>query len=439
MPGDFIHAAEESGVILELGRWVLETACSQGAAWHAQGHDVSISVNVSARQLAEPGFQTTVAAALAASGFDPGHLILEITETVLMQDTERTAIRLAALKEIGVRLAIDDFGTGYSSLAYLQQFPVDAIKIDQTFISGIARSREAKALIHTFVQLGKTLGLETVAEGIEDDAQLHHLREEQCVQRAGIPAGAAPRCDRRRVLPVALARGVATGEMRDGAEVYGAEVAVAVPATLRSDLLAGATLPASWYSDPELLRLEHERIFNRSWQYAGVLEQVTAPGAFFTCRVGDVPIVVVRDRSGELRAFVNVCRHRGHEVAQGCGQRETLQCPYHAWTYGLDGELRTAPRSDREPGFDRSEWSLLPAQVDTWGPLVFVNPDLAAAPLAETLGELPARWRRAASTRPPSPTAAARVSGWSTRTGRSWSRTSSSATTAPSPTRASAG
>jgi phenylpropionate dioxygenase-like ring-hydroxylating dioxygenase large terminal subunit len=172
--------------------------------------------------------------------------------------------------------------------------------------------------------------------------------------------------------------------------VYGACVAVAVPSTLRSELLAGSTLPASWYSDPEILRLEHERIFNRSWQYGGVLEQVTEPGTFFTCRVGDVPIVVVRDRSAELRAFVNVCRHRGHEVARGCGQRETLQCPYHAWTYELDGSLKAAPRSDRESGFDHSDWSLLPVLVDTWGPLVFVNPDLAAAPLGETLGDLPA-------------------------------------------------
>jgi choline monooxygenase len=116
---------------------------------------------------------------------------------------------------------------------------------------------------------------------------------------------------------------------------------------------------------------------------------VREPGSFFTCVAGATPIVVVRGRDGELRAFVNVCRHRGHEVAQGCGRRETLQCPYHAWTYDLDGSLRAAPRSEREPGFDHSDWSLRPALVDTWGPLVFVNVDLDAAPLAETLGELP--------------------------------------------------
>ena len=164
---------------------------------------------------------------------------------------------------------------------------------------------------------------------------------------------------------------------------------VALSPTLRAQLLHGRTLPASWYSDPEVLSLEHERIFKRSWQYAGVLEQAAEPGSFFTCSAGETPIIVVRGRDQELRAFVNVCRHRGHEVAQGCGRRETLQCPYHAWTYDLDGSLRAAPRSDRESGFDRADWSLRPAAVDTWGPLVFVNPDLDAAPLRETLGELP--------------------------------------------------
>jgi len=158
---------------------------------------------------------------------------------------------------------------------------------------------------------------------------------------------------------------------------------------LREQLARGLTLPASWYSDPDIFRLEQDRIFRHTWQYAGTVQHVADPGQYLTCRVGGVPIVVVRGRDRELRAFVNVCRHRGHEVAQGCGKRETLQCPYHAWTYDLDGSLRAAPRSDREPGFDRSEWSLVRAQVETWGPLVLVNPDLDAPPLAETLGDLP--------------------------------------------------
>ncbi len=165
--------------------------------------------------------------------------------------------------------------------------------------------------------------------------------------------------------------------------------AVDVASGLRAQLESGLTLPASWYSDPAVLALEQERIFKRSWQYVGVAADVAEPGQFVTCHAGEVPVVVVRDRDLELRAFVNVCRHRGHEIARGCGRRETLQCPYHAWTYGLDGALRAAPRSDHEPGFDAGSFGLLPVLVDTWGPLVFVNPDTAAAPLAETLGELP--------------------------------------------------
>ena len=160
-------------------------------------------------------------------------------------------------------------------------------------------------------------------------------------------------------------------------------------AGLREALEGGATLPADWYVDPGVLRLEQERIFTRSWQYAGRADQVSSPGDFFTCFAGHVPVVVVRDRSAELRAFVNVCRHRGHLVADGAGNRKSLQCPYHAWTYDLDGTLRQAPRSEREPGFETEAFSLLPASVETWGPLVFVNPDPEARPLAEALGPLP--------------------------------------------------
>ena len=160
-------------------------------------------------------------------------------------------------------------------------------------------------------------------------------------------------------------------------------------AGLASALARGETLPASWYSEPEILRLEQERIFARSWQYAGRAELVAEPGSYLTSLAGHVPVVVVRDRSGTLRGFVNVCRHRGHVVADGAGRRNALQCPYHAWTYDLDGTLRTAPRSEREPGFDASCYSLLPLAAETWGPLVFVNPDPEAGPLAEALGPLP--------------------------------------------------
>jgi phenylpropionate dioxygenase-like ring-hydroxylating dioxygenase large terminal subunit len=150
------------------------------------------------------------------------------------------------------------------------------------------------------------------------------------------------------------------------------------------------TLPFAWYSDEETLRRERRRIFARSWQYGGRADQVSQPGSFFATDAGGVPLLVARGQDGELRAFLNVCRHRGAILTEGCGRRETIQCHYHAWTYGLDGTLRAAPRSDRETGFDADELSLLPASVGIWGPFLFVNPDPHAMPLAEFLGDLPA-------------------------------------------------
>jgi choline monooxygenase len=149
------------------------------------------------------------------------------------------------------------------------------------------------------------------------------------------------------------------------------------------------TLPYSWYVDPDVLRREQARIFARSWQYAGRADQVAAPGSYLTTDAGGVPVVVTRDQAGELRAFLNVCRHRGAVLLDGCGERATIQCHYHAWTYNLDGSLRNAPRAEREDGFDAVELSLLPANVGTWGPFLFVNPDPDAAPLDDHLGDLP--------------------------------------------------
>lgn len=151
----------------------------------------------------------------------------------------------------------------------------------------------------------------------------------------------------------------------------------------------GWTLPADWYSDPAVYALERDRIFSGAWHYAGPAEWIAEPGCFFAAQVAHVPVAVVRGSDGELRGFVNVCRHRGHIVLQGEGCRETLQCPYHAWTYNLDGSLRRAPRSEREPGFDPAGLSLLPVSVGTWGPFVFVNPDHDAGPLEDALGKLP--------------------------------------------------
>jgi choline monooxygenase len=162
------------------------------------------------------------------------------------------------------------------------------------------------------------------------------------------------------------------------------------PPSLLASLEQGYTLPATWYTDPILFAREKARIFKQSWQYVGLAEQVENAGDFFTCTMGDVPIVVTRDESGTLRAFINVCRHRGSElVLQACGNRKTLQCHYHAWTYNLDGNLRSAPGMKNEPGFDTTQFSLHQAQIDTWGPFIFVNPDKNAAPLKHVLGELP--------------------------------------------------
>ncbi len=179
-PSEFIPVAEETGLIVAIGRWVLVQACRQAASWHRRGHTIGVSVNVSARQLDSDELIEDVRCALDGSELDPATLTLEITETTLMRDAEATAKRLYALKELGLRIAIDDFGTGYSSLAYLRQFPADALKIDRSFISGIAASKESAALVHTLVALGRSLHIETLAEGIEDQSQLKALQREHC-------------------------------------------------------------------------------------------------------------------------------------------------------------------------------------------------------------------------------------------------------------------
>jgi diguanylate cyclase (GGDEF)-like protein len=179
-PDLFIGLAEDSGLIVPIGRWVLGEACRQAAEWHAAGRAIGMSVNVSGRQLDDDAIVDDVAHALAESGLDGGALTLEVTESVLMRDADATARRLWALKELGVRIAVDDFGTGYSSMAYLRQFPVDALKIDRSFISGISESGQSEALVHTLVALGKTLNLETLGEGIEQPSQLRNLQAEQC-------------------------------------------------------------------------------------------------------------------------------------------------------------------------------------------------------------------------------------------------------------------
>jgi diguanylate cyclase (GGDEF)-like protein/PAS domain S-box-containing protein len=177
-PNGFIPALESSGLIVPVGEWVLQEACRQGLEWHRRGHAMAMSVNVSAIQLERDRIVDDVHGALSSTGFEPSMLILELTESTLMNDVEATLARLNLLKTLGVRLAIDDFGTGYSSLSYLRQFPIDVLKIDQSFVSGMAETKESAAIVHTLVQLGKVLGLTTVAEGVESDDQRERLRAE---------------------------------------------------------------------------------------------------------------------------------------------------------------------------------------------------------------------------------------------------------------------
>jgi diguanylate cyclase (GGDEF)-like protein len=180
-PDSFIPVAEDTGLIVQIGRWVLLAACEQAAKWQRGGHPLGVSVNISTRQLERDDVIDAVTVALHESGLEPRLLTLDITETALTGDSAAAARRLHSLKALGVQIAVDNFGTGYSLLAYLRQFPIDALKIDQSFISGIAASRESSdALIHSFIQLGKTLGIRTLGEGIEDQAQLERLQGQEC-------------------------------------------------------------------------------------------------------------------------------------------------------------------------------------------------------------------------------------------------------------------
>jgi len=179
-PNDFIPLLEDTGLIVEVGKWVLREATRQGAVWREAGHSIRMALNVSGRQLDSDEFVTDVRSALSESGLEASALTLEITETTLMRDIEKTARRLTAIRALGVRIAIDDFGTGYSSLAHLQRFQVDALKIDRSFVSRLTENREGETLMHTLVQLGKALSIETLAEGIELEQELSILQDEQC-------------------------------------------------------------------------------------------------------------------------------------------------------------------------------------------------------------------------------------------------------------------
>jgi diguanylate cyclase (GGDEF)-like protein/PAS domain S-box-containing protein len=182
-PDRFIPIAEQSGLILPIGAWVLKEACRQASEWHRahpEHRDLAIAVNVSARQVASPDLVPQVLRALAQSGLDPAKLALELTESTLVRDPHTAAARLHELRALGVKLAIDDFGTGYSSLSYLRQFPVDILKIDRSFVSTITEPGKVPAIVRGLLDLGRTLELTTVAEGVELALQADQLRDELC-------------------------------------------------------------------------------------------------------------------------------------------------------------------------------------------------------------------------------------------------------------------
>ncbi len=180
-PDKFIPLAEETGLIIEIGAWVLHQACMQTKAWHDMGfYPLSISVNVSAVQLGQPQLLNHVADVLSKTGLDPACLELEITESVLMQDAETSINMLRALKEMGIRISVDDFGTGFSSLSYLKRFPIDVLKIDKSFTRDIDRDPDNSAIVTAIAALARSLNLSVLAEGIEAEEQLDFLRQEKC-------------------------------------------------------------------------------------------------------------------------------------------------------------------------------------------------------------------------------------------------------------------
>ncbi len=181
MPGEFIGLAEESGLIVPIGRWVLEQACQQAKAWLDAGYgDFTLAVNLSARQLQQPDLLQIVQQILQRTGLPAQNLELEITENLLLNDTERNIALLHRLHDLGIRLALDDFGTGYSSLSYLKKFPFDLLKIDQSFVRGLPDNQEDAALVDTIITMGHKLGMQVIAEGVETREQRAFLQRLGC-------------------------------------------------------------------------------------------------------------------------------------------------------------------------------------------------------------------------------------------------------------------
>jgi EAL domain-containing protein (putative c-di-GMP-specific phosphodiesterase class I) len=181
-PGTFIPLAEEIGLIVPLGEWVIRQACATAARWPT---DLKVAVNLSPAQFRSAGLLQVIVGALASSGLAADRLELEITETILLQDSEATLATLYRLREIGVRIAMDDFGTGYSSLSHLQRFPFDKIKIDRSFVSNIVESTSSLNIVRAVAALANGLGVAATAEGVETEAQLETIKSEGCTEMQG--------------------------------------------------------------------------------------------------------------------------------------------------------------------------------------------------------------------------------------------------------------
>jgi EAL domain-containing protein (putative c-di-GMP-specific phosphodiesterase class I) len=197
-PADFVPVAEETGLIVPLGHWVLAEACRRAAEWQAETsgrRHVSLSVNVSTHQFRQPEWADEVAFTLARSALPPGRLVIEITESAVMENTDVAAVRLEELRRLGVRLAIDDFGTGYSSLGYLKHLPVDILKVDKSFIETITEGPHESALARAVLRLARTLRLQSVAEGVERQEQLVLLQRLGCQLGQGFYLGRPQQAD----------------------------------------------------------------------------------------------------------------------------------------------------------------------------------------------------------------------------------------------------
>jgi len=189
-PGRFIQIAEDSGLIIPMGEWVLREACRQALEWqHAGIRDLVVAVNLSAVQFKRSDLVQTVGNILSASGLPPELLELELTESILIVDTESILSTVKRLKQLGVKLSIDDFGTGYSSLSYLKRFEVDKLKIDQSFVRDLAIDENDAAIVRAIIQMAKSLGLSTIAEGIENEHTMNLLKDFGCDEAQGYHLG----------------------------------------------------------------------------------------------------------------------------------------------------------------------------------------------------------------------------------------------------------